>query len=158
MPNFFDNILDLMLSNNSNICVPKFDIVVIRNQCYDLFSISDFECNDNINLRILWVSRSIVFNLIVFNNYILKAFEDHSQVDAIFTNFGKAFGRVDYHILMDVLYKIGFGEPILSWFKSYLSCRVQWDKAFGHKLNVIEIYSGILQGDLSLWFFHFLLM
>lgn len=90
--------------------------------------------------------RSAVSNLIVLNNYILKAFDKHSQVDVIFTDFAKAFDRVDHHTLMDILYKSGFGEPILSWLKSYISGRVQWVKVFGHISNAIEIPSGVPQG------------
>lgn len=90
--------------------------------------------------------RSAVSNLIVLNNYILEAFGEHSQVDVIFTDFAKAFDRVDHRALMDILYKSGFGEPILSWLRSYLTGRVQWVKVFGHKSNVIEIPTGVPQG------------
>jgi len=53
--------------------------------------------------------RSAVSNLIVFNNSIIKPIEESSQVDVIFVDFVKAFDRVDHHILMDILYKLGFG-------------------------------------------------
>lgn len=52
-------------------------------------------------------------NLIVFNNYILKAIEEHSQVDIIFTDLAKAFDRVNHCILLEILDKSGFGELIL---------------------------------------------
>lgn len=70
--------------------------------------------------------RSAVSNLIVFNYFVLEAFENRSQVDVVFTDFTKAFDCVDHAILIDVLYKSGFGEPILSWYKSYLSGHAQW--------------------------------
>lgn len=38
---------------------------------------------------------SSVSNLIILDNYILKAFEEHYQVDVKLTNFAKAFDRVD---------------------------------------------------------------
>jgi len=60
-------------------------------------------------LRISSVSTSIILN-----NYILKSFKYHSEVDVIFTDFAKDFNRVDHRILMNILYKSGFGEPILS--------------------------------------------
>jgi len=45
-------------------------------------------------------------NLIIFNNYIIKAFGEHSQIDVIFTDFSEAFERVDhYNILINILYK-----------------------------------------------------
>uniref|UniRef100_A0A2S2Q917 RNA-directed DNA polymerase from mobile element jockey n=1 Tax=Sipha flava TaxID=143950 RepID=A0A2S2Q917_9HEMI len=90
--------------------------------------------------------RSSTSNLIVFNNFVLEAFENRSQVDVIFTDFVKAFDRVDHAILIDILYKSGFGEPILSWFKSYLSDRVQWVKVLGSKSAVVPVPSGVPQG------------
>ena len=59
------------------------------------------------------LSHLSVLNSIILNNYILKTFEEHSQVYVIFTDFAKAFDRVDRQIFMDILYKAGFGESIL---------------------------------------------
>jgi len=74
------------------------------------------------------------------------AFENHSQVDVAFTDFAKAFDRVDHSILIDILYKTGFGEPILSWLKSYLSDHVQWIKVLGFKSDAVSVPSGDPQG------------
>ncbi|KAF0719536.1 Uncharacterized protein FWK35_00023733, partial [Aphis craccivora] len=60
--------------------------------------------------------RSATLNLIAFNNFVLDAVEQGSQVDVIFTDFTKAFDRVDYSIIMEILSKTGFGghlSPIL---------------------------------------------
>jgi hypothetical protein len=76
----------------------------------------------------------------------LEAFENRIQVDVIFTDFSKAFNRVDHKILIEFLHKAGFGEPILSWFKSYLSDRVQYVKVLGCKSETICVPSGVLQG------------
>lgn len=91
-------------------------------------------------------SRSATTNLIVLHNFILQAFENQTQVDVIFTDFSKAFDRVDHKILIEVLYKAGFGEPILSWFKSYLSDRVQCVSVLGCKSEAVCVPSGVLQG------------
>jgi len=56
----------------------------------------------------------------VFNNFVLEAVEKYIQVDVIYTDFAKAFDRVDHSCLIDALYKSGVGEPLLSWFKSHL--------------------------------------
>jgi hypothetical protein len=82
----------------------------------------------------------------VFNNFVLEAFENRFLVDVVFTDFAKAFVRVDHAILIDILYKSGFGVPILSWFKSYLSDRVQWVKVLGLKSAAVPVPSGVLQG------------
>jgi len=82
-------------------------------------------------------------NLMVFINFVLEAVEKHIQVDVIYTDFAKAFDRVNHGSLIDALYKSGFGEPLLSWFKSYLSDRVQWVKVFGCKSSISKVSSGV---------------
>ncbi|KAL4082187.1 hypothetical protein QTP88_028459 [Uroleucon formosanum] len=78
--------------------------------------------------------RSSPSNLIVFNNFVLEAFENRSQVDVVYTDFVKPFDRTDHAILIDILYKSGFDEPILSWFKSYPSDRGQGFKCLDQNL------------------------
>jgi hypothetical protein len=82
-------------------------------------------------------------NLMAFNNYVLEAVEKHIQIDVIYTDFAKAF---DHGCLIETLYKSGFGEPFLSWFKSYLADRVQWVKVFGCKSSISNVSSRVLQG------------
>jgi len=56
--------------------------------------------------------------------------------------------------LIETLYKSGFGEPLLSWFKSYLADRVQWVKVFGCKSSISNVSFGVPQGGhLSLLLF-----
>ena len=47
------------------------------------------------------------------------------QVDVIYTDFKKAFDRVDHFLLIDKLSGIGFRGRLLRWLFSYLSGRVQ---------------------------------
>ncbi|KAL4132516.1 hypothetical protein QTP88_009654 [Uroleucon formosanum] len=94
--------------------------------------------------------RSATMNLMIFNNFVLEAVEKHIQVDVIYTDFTKAFDRVDYGCLIDALYKSGFGDPLLSWFKSYLSDRVQWVKVFRCKFSIFKVSSGVLREDIYL--------
>jgi len=49
-------------------------------------------------------------NLMVFNNFVLEAVEKHIQVDVIYTDFAKAFVRVDHGCPIDALYNSGFGR------------------------------------------------
>jgi len=74
---------------------------------------------------------------------MLVAFEKQIQMDGIFTDFSKAFNRVDHNILMKVLYKARFREPILSWFKSYLSDKVQFVKVFSCKSEAANVPLGV---------------
>jgi len=75
--------------------------------------------------------RSTITNSMIFNKYIFEAFEENFQVDTIYTDLSKAFDRVDHSALVQVLFKTGFGDPLLSWFRSYLSDRLQWIKTNG---------------------------
>jgi len=89
-----------------------------------------------------------VMNLLVLNNYIFEAFENKCQVNVIFTDFAKAFDRVNHNILLRVLSKSEFGDPLFSGFnpENSLSGRHQWVKINGCKLNVSSISSCVPQG------------
>lgn len=45
-------------------------------------------------------------------------------MDVIFTDFSKAFDRIDNKIIIEVIHEAGFTEPILSWFKYPLYSRI----------------------------------
>jgi len=83
---------------------------------------------------------------LVFTDYVFDAFAKKNQVDVIYTDFSKAFARVNHAVLMRVLANSGFGEPLLSWFSSYLSDRKQSVKIFGIKSQVLNTPSGVSQG------------
>jgi len=83
---------------------------------------------------------------LVFSNYVYDSFQNRSQVDVIYTDFKKAFDSVNYDALVIVLKESGIGDPLLSWFRSYLSDRYQWVKVFGIKSNVFLASSGVPQG------------
>lgn len=57
---------------------------------------------------------------ITFIDYVMDAFSKRSQVDVIYTDFTKAFDRLNHNSLLKILSSSGFGEPLLSWFASYL--------------------------------------
>jgi len=82
----------------------------------------------------------------VFCNYIFEAFKAHSQVDVIFTDFCKAFDRVDHYILQRVLQATGFGEPLLLWFCSFIDGRKQFVITHGVSSDILIISSGVPQG------------
>jgi len=98
---------------------------------------------------------------IVFSGYVFDAFNNRSQVyviHVIYTDFSKAFDRVDHTLLMEVLLNSGFGEPLLSWFQSYLRDRKQIVDVHGSKSVVIDATSGVPQGGhLLLYFLQYLL-
>lgn len=83
---------------------------------------------------------------LVLNNFIFEAFQKRSQVDVVYTDFYKAFDSVNHTVLLKVLRASGFGEPLLSWFNSFLLNRQQRVKVFRIKSNVFPPPSGVPQG------------
>ncbi|XP_022175090.1 uncharacterized protein LOC111037044 [Myzus persicae] len=64
----------------------------------------------------------------IFTSYVIDAFSNRSQVDVIYTDFAKAFDRVSHKALLEVLRTTGFGEPLISWFESYVTGRKKFPK------------------------------
>jgi hypothetical protein len=44
--------------------------------------------------------RSTVISLVEFSNFVLSEMEDGLQVDAVYTDFSKAFDRVNHGLLL----------------------------------------------------------
>jgi hypothetical protein len=101
--------------------------------------------------------RSTITNLCIFKQSILDSLVDKAQIDVIYTDFEKAFNRVNHSLLIYKLKLYGFREPLLLWFNSFLSNRSQVDKYENDISNLIHVLSGVPQGDyltplLSLFF------
>ncbi|KAG7295266.1 hypothetical protein JYU34_022268 [Plutella xylostella] len=73
---------------------------------------------------------------------------DHGgQVDVIYTDFEKAFDRVDHTILLHKLRMLGIHGDLLRWVKSYLTNRSQAVVLGGFRSNFVDIPSGVPQGS-----------
>ncbi|KAL4088860.1 hypothetical protein QTP88_023944 [Uroleucon formosanum] len=83
---------------------------------------------------------------LVFSNFVFDSFKKRSQVDVVYTDLAKAFDTVNHSVLLRILETSGFGEPLLSWFGSFLVNRLQWVKLFGIKSNIFSSTSGVPQG------------
>jgi hypothetical protein len=90
--------------------------------------------------------RSTVICNLYFSNYTLGSFKVGSQVYVIYTDFAKAFDSVNHEILISILRAIGFGDPILSWFSSFLFNISQWVNMFNTKSYTFLSTSGVPQG------------
>jgi hypothetical protein len=51
------------------------------------------------------------------------------QVDAIYTDFAKAFDKISHRLLLRKLTKLEFGGSFLAWIRSYLTGREHFVKA-----------------------------
>lgn len=92
-------------------------------------------------------NRSTVTNLTEFIQFVLKNMESGGQVDVVYTDFEKAFDRVDHVILLAKLDKLGIHGDLLRWVKSYLTNRSQTVIVGGYRSDRTFIPSGIPQGS-----------
>ncbi|KAL4142191.1 hypothetical protein QTP88_004700 [Uroleucon formosanum] len=79
----------------------------------------------------------------------IKSFDLPNNVNFTVENVYKHLSNlhVNHNALIQVLDVSGIGEPLLSWFSSYLSCRYQWVKLLEVKSNVYFATFGVPQGS-----------
>ena len=69
--------------------------------------------------------RSVDTNLMVYVVYLSRALQRGVGVDAVYTDFSKAFDTVDHFLLWNKLYNYGVRGDMLNWLSSYLKARTQ---------------------------------
>ncbi|CAG9136579.1 unnamed protein product [Plutella xylostella] len=92
--------------------------------------------------------RSTVSNLCLFNDYLTEKMDTRNQVDVIYTDYSKAFDRIDHSLLICKLQDIGVRGCLLSFFKSYVTARSQAVVLNGFTSSWMSIPSGVPQGSL----------
>jgi Reverse transcriptase (RNA-dependent DNA polymerase) len=90
--------------------------------------------------------RSTVTNLVEFPNFAFDEMENGRQVDCVYTDFSKAFDRVNHALLGFNLSKDLEG-PMLGWSGSYLTGRTQRVKLSDYVSEPVYCYSGVPQGS-----------
>lgn len=65
-----------------------------------------------------FAGRSTTTNLTILCNDVVKNFEDNCQTDIIFTDFAKAFDKVNHKVLIWKLSNLGFHSVFLKWVES----------------------------------------
>lgn len=91
--------------------------------------------------------KSASTNLVLYHDFIVRAFEKGYQVDSIYTDFSRAFDTVIHSLLIFKLRKYGFPEWFLSWLNSYLHNRIQFVNIKGSLSVPILVTSGVPQGS-----------
>ena len=91
--------------------------------------------------------RSTELNLLTFTDFLLESLEEGSHVHAIYTDFTKAFDRVNHKILIKKLRDTGIWGKLLDWLTSYLTDRVQIVRILNFQSSEIKIPSGVPQGS-----------
>lgn len=70
--------------------------------------------------------KSTISNFINFTSFISTELDDSKEVHAIYTDFSKAFNRINPILLIKKLEHYGIRGSLLLWFKDYLSDRVSF--------------------------------
>lgn len=91
--------------------------------------------------------RSTVTNLAVISQYVSNIVDNRGQVDVIYTDFSKAFDRIDHNVLLKKLELYGCNNQMKEFFKSYLQERPQYVSYNGYNSFKYEATSGVPQGS-----------
>lgn len=92
--------------------------------------------------------RSTTTNLLLYSQYLFESLDSGQQIDSIYTDFKKAFDKVDHLILIRKLAFNGIKGNLLRWFISYLSNRQQAVKMNGLISSYAPMTSGVPQGSI----------
>ena len=92
--------------------------------------------------------RSTITQLLVMLDKIYSALENDYEIDVVFTDFSKAFDKVDHGILLQKLSKYGIGGKLLKRIHSYLNGRTQTVRVNSSYSSEFVVTSGVPQGSL----------
>lgn len=92
-------------------------------------------------------SRSTTTNILELTTIVNDGFLKSMQTDVIYTDFSKAFDKVNHEILIHKLSLMGFSINALKWLRSYLSNRTQQVKFKNVTSREIMVPSGVPQGS-----------
>lgn len=91
--------------------------------------------------------RSTISNLTCITQYISDTLDSQGQVDVIYTDFQKAFDKIDHFLLFSKLKAIGVSEALLLLMESYLLNRMQSVEYGGYNSRSFLATSGVPQGS-----------
>lgn len=91
--------------------------------------------------------RSVDSNLLTFTDEIYAAMDDGHSVDAIYTDFSKAFDKICHYTLLSKLWKLGIHGDLFRWIKSYVENRSQAVVLLGYQSQWMSVGSGVPQGS-----------
>lgn len=92
--------------------------------------------------------RSCSTNLVTFCENINANVDNRTQVDAVYTDFSKAFDTVQHSILLHKMCTVfGVDGPMLKWFETYLRDRTCFVVVNGYKSSNFKQFSGVPQGS-----------
>nr|CAI5855778.1 unnamed protein product [Callosobruchus analis] len=91
--------------------------------------------------------RSTVTNLFCTTQFISENIDFRAQLDIIYTDFSKAFDRIDHSILLNNISDFGVTGNLLLLIESYLSERTSDVSCNGYLSDNYKVTSGVPQGS-----------
>lgn len=92
--------------------------------------------------------KSTQTNLMEYVSFVADAIVAGGQVDTVYTDFAKAFDKVDHGTLLIKLKLFGLSENLVQWFSTYLSHRSQFVVIGGSRSSSFTQTSGFHQGSI----------
>lgn len=92
--------------------------------------------------------RSTITNLACFSQFICDCVDSNGQVDVVYTDFAKAFDRLDHGLLLTKLSKAGLSGSLIGLMHSYLSDRRFFVAYNGFASTERAASSGVPQGSI----------
>ncbi|CAG9137746.1 unnamed protein product [Plutella xylostella] len=124
-------------------CISKLLEKIVYDSFYPLIS-KNIPENQHGFMR----KRSVVSNLLQSSCYVLNNIDGGNQVDAIYTDFSKAFDKVSHYVLLTKLSAMGVHGSLLRWVTSYVTNRSQAVVVGGACSELVKMSSGVPQGSL----------
>lgn len=122
--------------------IPKlFEKIITENLCHQASSLL------SVNQHGFRKGCSTSTNVLQLTSLINTSFIEKKQTDAVYTDFSKAFDKVNHDLLLHKLELIGFSNVCINWLKSYLTCRNQTVIFNNSKSKSIAVLSGVPQGS-----------
>lgn len=91
--------------------------------------------------------RSVSTNLLSFTSTCIQHIEDKAQVDVIYTDLKAAFDKIDHHILLKKILRLGATNQFVSWLDTYLTGRALRVKLGNSISSPFTNLSGVPQGS-----------
>lgn len=92
--------------------------------------------------------RSCVIQMVIYLETLYDAYESGKDINVIYTDYEKAFDKVDHGLLLQKLHKIGIRGRLLKLLQSYLTGRSQRIRIRGCFSDERPISSGVPQGSI----------
>ena len=92
-------------------------------------------------------NHSVQDQLLFVYNYITSEYDQGNLVEMILFDFKKAFDMVPHSVLLDKLFSLGFRDPLLGWFRDFLTGRNMSVVIGGSISSSRPVSSGVPQGS-----------